>query len=215
MATTQLSIYNAALGFLGERSLVATTDNVESRRVLDGYWTHARDYCLQQGHWRFAKKRELLTPSLTEIPTFGYTNAFAKPTNFVRLSEMCADEYFNSPVTQFDERGGFFYSDLEELYIGYVSNHTTLGYDFDLWPETFTLFVTLYLASLAAPRIAPEKKAETIQAPGNIGLIEAKYNALSKDAVAGGTQFLPPGNWVSSRRNRLGPRNSRTSLYGS
>lgn len=213
--TTQLSIYNDALGFIGERSLATTSDATESRRVLDTYYTSARDYCLGQGHWKFAKKRELLTPSLTEIPTFGYANAFAKPTNFVRLSELCADEYFKSPVAQFDERGGYFYSDLEELYIGYVSKHATLGYNLDLWTESFTLYVALYLAVRIAPRLAPDMKVELIQAPGNIGLQAAKENALSKDAVQGGTQFLPPGNWVNSRRNRMAPRNSRASLYGS
>jgi hypothetical protein len=84
------------------------------------------------------------------------------------------------------------------------------------WPETFVIFVTLYLATIAAHTIAPDLKMELIRAPGNIGLEEAKYNALSKDAVAGPTQFLPEGRWSSSRRgngNNRG-RNSRSSLYG-
>lgn len=212
---TKLSIFNDALGLLGGRVLTRLADASEPATILNGLWDHAREYCLEQGHWNFAKKREKLTPSLTEIPTFGYANAFAKPTNMVRVSEVCADEYFNSPVSQFDDRGSFWYSDLEELYVGYVSNHSTLGYNMSLWPQSFVTYLTLYLAVRAAPRLAPKLKQEVIESRAGIGLEAAKLNALSKDAVSGPTQFLPAGNWVNSRRNKVNPRNSRASLYGS
>lgn len=212
---TKLSIFNDAIGLLGGRVLTRLTDASEPATILNGLWDHAREYCLEQGHWNFAKKRERLTPSLTEIPTFGYANAFAKPTNMVRVSEICADEYYNSPVSQFDDRGAFWYSDLEELFIGYVSKDTTLGYDISKWPQSFVTYITLYLAVRAAPRLAPKLKQEVIESRAGIGLDAAKMNALSKDAVSGPTQFLPAGNWVNSRRNRTNARNSRVSLYGS
>ena len=213
---TKLSIFNEALGFLGLRTLTRATDASEPATVLNSVWDHAREYCLEQGHWNFAEKRELLTPSLTEIPTFGHRKAFAKPANYVRLSELCADEYFNAPVTQFDDRGAFWYCDLDQIYVGYVSKDSALGYNLSAWPQSFVTFVTLYLAVKAAPRLAPQMKQETIESNANIGLEDAKLNALSKDAVNGPTQFLPRGNWANSRVNRsLSPRNSRASLYGS
>lgn len=213
--TTQLDIYNAALGFLGERSLATLSDSTESRRTLDTYWTQVRDYCLGQGHWKFAKRRVKIDPSITEIPTFGYRRAFDKPTDFIRLSELASDEYFNSPLSQFDERGAFWYADIESIYVGYVSKDASFGYNIDLWPETFTFYLELQLAVLTAARLAPELKRETIEENAGMGLDGAKKNALSKDAVQGPTQFLPPGRWSSARRNRSSPRNSRISLYGS
>ena len=209
--TTQLILYNIALGELGERKATAITDAQEPVRRLNEVWdAGARKFCLEQGHWKFAMAEEMLDPSLTEIPTFGLRNAFAKPANFVRLSWMCSDEKFQNPVMDYQERGSYWYSDLENLYIRYVSMDAALGYDLTTWPETFALFVAYYLAQQAAGRINPDKQ-QRIDAL----LLEAKDNALSKDAVAGATQLLPQGNWTGVRFNRNRGRNSNTSLYGS
>lgn len=213
--TTQLTITNGALGFLGERSLVATTDATEPARVMAANYSAAVEYCLEQGHWKFAQRRAVLTPSLTEIPTSGRANAFAHPTDYVRVSALCSDERFGEPIVDIEDVGGFWYSDLDTLYLKYVSNDTNYGLNLSLWPETFVLFVQLYLAVLAAPRIVPDKKPETIQAPGGVGLITAKRNALAKDAVAGPTQFPPMGSWARSRLRKNRSRNSSVSLYGS
>ena len=212
--TTQLTITNGALGFLGERSLVTTADATEPARTMAAFYAPAVRYCLEQGHWKFAERRAVLTPSLTEIPTFGRANAFAHPTDYVRVNALCSDERFSLPVSDIEDVGAFWYCDLDTLYLKYVSNDTSYGLNLSLWPETFVLFVELYLASLAASRIAPNKKPETIQAPGGIGLIDAKRNALAKDAVAGPTQFLPTGRWAGRRFRNRNNRNSSTTLYG-
>lgn len=212
---TQLSISNGALGFLGERSLVTVGDATEPARTLANLYTPAVKYCLEQGHWKFAERRAVLSPSLTEVPTYGRANAFAHPDDYVRVNALCSDETFQMAVTDIEDSGAFWYCYLDTLYLKYVSNHTSYGLNLDLWPETFVLYVQLYLASLAAPRLAPKMKPETIQAPGGIGLIDAKRNALAKDAVAGPTQFLPTGRWVGGRYKNKNLRTSSTSLYGS
>jgi len=215
MATTQVGIYNLALGFLGERSALTISDATEPVRVLGGYWDHASKFCLEQGHWKFAEREAVLTPSSTEVPTTGLANAFDKPTDYVRMNALCSDEFFNMPIIQVHERGLFWYCDLDTIYLRYVSNDENYGMDVSLWPETFVLYVALYLATLAVPRLAPERKNEVITAPGNVGIVEAKRNALAKDAVAGPIQFIQQGNWVSSRSRNNSGRNSRSSLYGS
>lgn len=215
MATTQVGIYNLALGFLGERSALTIADATEPVRVLNGYWDHASKFCLEQGHWKFAEREAVLTPSLTELPTSGMANAFAKPTDYVRMNSLCADEFFQNPIIHIHERGLFWYCELDTLYIRYVSNDEDYGMDVTLWPETFVLYVALYLAILGVPRIAPDKKNEVITAPGNVGIVEAKRNALAKDAVAGPIQFIQQGNWATSRSTGTRGRNSRRSLYGS
>ena len=208
--TTQLSIYNDALAILGERRLVATTDPTEPRRVLDDLWANAPKACLEQGHWKFAQVQAKLTYSVTEVPTIGLRRAFAKPANYVRLSALCADEWFVSPVSQYSDRAGFWYADLDNIYVRYVSDHASYGGDLTQWPESFTLYVAHYLAWRAATRISSTADRRVIAAD----MREAKLNALAKDAVLGPTQFLPSGGWAGTRTGRGNPRHSTTSLYG-
>jgi hypothetical protein len=215
MATSQLSLFNDALGLLGARSIATVNDATEPARVLLALWDHTRAYCIEQGHWKFAEREAVLSPSTTEVPTYGLANAFAQPTDYVRLNEMAADEYYSAPIFQINQRNDHWYCDLETLYIRYVSNDAAFGYDVTRWPASFELYYTLYLATRAAPRVAPSMKLELIKAGGNLGLETAKYNALSKDAVNGPTKFLPQGAWAASRSNRQGGRNSRKTLYGS
>ena len=213
--TTQLSIFNQAMWALGLPNLKKVTDAGHPARTMLNLWARVRDYCLGQGHWKFAEDEVKLTPSVTEVPTFGLTNAFEKPSDFIRVNEIASDEYFIAPIFAIHDRGDFWYCDLDEIYVRYVSKGATKGYDLTRWPETFALYVALHLATLAAPLIAPDRKIELITAPGNVGLDEAKKNALSKDAVEGPTKFLPEGRWTLSRNGRTNKgRNSRASLYG-
>lgn len=215
--TTRLSIFNNVMNLLGGQHMTKITDATESAKILLGLWDHAVDYCLEQGHWKFAEREVLLTPHATEIPAFGLRNAFIKPADFIRINEIAADEYFMSPIFEIHERGSYFYCDLDEVYLRYVSKDWASGSNLNRWPESFVLYFTLYLATRAASRLAPRLKQEVIESRAGVGLDTAKLNALSKDAVSGPTQFLPRGNWSSSRlggRYRRG-RNSRSSLYGS
>lgn len=215
--TSQLSIFNNAMWMLGGRNLVKLTDAGEAPRTLLQLWDRAKEYCLQQGHWKFAERETKLdTPSVVEVPTYGLRYAYDKPNDFVRVNQISADEYFNSPIFNIHDRGNYIYTDLNPVYLRYTSRGGSYGGDLTMWPESFTMYVTLYLATLAAPYLAPERKSELIVAPGNVGLEQAKLNALGKDAVEGPTQFLPEGRWSASRSPRgvNRGRNSRTSLYG-
>ena len=210
--TTQLSLYNDALIHIGERPLVALTDNTEPRRVLDQVWNNgARKFCLEQGHWKFAHRSVKLDYSLIITPTNGYSRAFTKPADFVRLSKMCADEFLESPLVDYNDEAGVWYANLDNIYVQYVSNDSAYGYDLALWPETFTLYVGLYLAWRSGTRISATVDRGLLRAD----LTEAKLNALSKDAVSGPTQFLPTGGWTQARLGGGGQgRKNRSSLYG-
>jgi hypothetical protein len=207
---TQLSIYNDALAIIGERRLVAITDATEPRRILDDLWVNAPKYCLEQGHWKFAQRFVEIDYSVTEVPTFGYRRAFAKPSDYVRVTMLCADEYLNSPITAYADRGLFWYADVDTIYVSYVSNHASYGGLMTNWPESFTLFVAHYLALRASTRLAGTADRRVLEAETQ----RAKLNALAKDAVAGPTQFLPSGSWARSRVGGGSGRHSRSSLYG-
>jgi hypothetical protein len=106
-ATTQLSIFNGAMYLLQKEGFVKLTDARPEAKVLLNLWDRARRYCLEQGHWKFAEREAKLTASLTELPTFGLQHAFEKPSDFVRVNMLAADEYYNVPLIQVHEKGAF------------------------------------------------------------------------------------------------------------
>ena len=212
---TQLSLYNEALRLCGERKLASLNEDREPRRVLDGVWdAGAIRFCLEEGQWNFAIRSARLdyTPSIE--PSFGLRYAFEKPEDFIFLSSLCYDEYFNSPVTQFTEEAGFWFADVNELYVKYVSIDDSYGNDLSLWPESFTRYVSAYMASEAVERLtqSDEQHAKVMEAYEK-RLIKAR----SKDAMQGPTQFLPTGSWVRTRGHgsyRTRDRGNRGSLIG-
>src|SRR3546814_179077 len=141
MTATQLSLYNGALRLCGEAKLANLTEDREPRYVLDDVWDDgALRHCLQQGSWNFAMRTVEAEYSPSVEPSFGFRRAFDKPTDWVRTAAMASDEYFRCPLTSLGARdeGGFWFSDLETIYVRYVSDDASFGLDMSLWPANFT-----------------------------------------------------------------------------
>lgn len=216
MTTSKLSLFNGALRELGERKLASLTENTETRRALDDVYDHSFKYCLEQGHWKFAQRAAKLDYDADFTSPFGYTYRFAKPSDLVKVSWVCEDEYFSSPLTAYSDESGYWYADLDEIYISYVSNDADFGADMSRWPETYVLFFERYMAFRIAKRIT-QNKGDVDDLRKLAG--DAGKDARSKDAIQGPTRFLPEGGWVSSRRSGRGgggrqDRGRRGSLTG-
>lgn len=215
MGTTQLQLYNEALvEHLGERELASLTEDREPRRVLDRIWASGAfaSRVLEQGQWNFATRVSKLEYNPAITPTFGYRYAFDKPTDLVRLTGLTTDECMRSPVLHYTEETQYWFSDLTEMYIGYVSNDASFGGDLAQWPESFVRFAAAELAFAAAKRISNSKAdKDDIKAEKQRLLNVAK----NLDAMNGPTRFMPQGLWVSSRGSTVTrDRGSKTSLYG-
>lgn len=213
MATSKLQLYNVALTqYLGERRLASLTENREPRRALDDVWDGgAVRYCLEEGHWKFAQRAVKLTYNPAMAPTFGYRYAFNKPSDCVKVSKVCSDEYLLEPLLLYSEEAGFWSTDLSDFYVSYVSDNSAFGGDLSLWPESFVQLVALYLAASTANRLAGAAKEKELQVKHDAALAKAR----SKDAMQGPTQFLPQGSWVRSRTGGVATDGgSRNSLYG-
>ena len=211
--TDQLSLYNGALAVLGARKLANLTENREPRHKLDDIWARdAVERCLQQGQWNFATRSTQPAISASVTPSFGYTNAFEKPSDFIRTTGVCTDEYFNSPLTRYTDETGFWFADEDVIYTRYVSNDLQYGFDFAIWPHNFTKFVELWIAVEVAPRLTGiEKSKEALQKE----LKNAKREAKATDAMEESVVFPPPGTWVRSRWGAVGgDRGSRNRLIG-
>lgn len=202
MAVTRLKLYNDALEICGERALASLTVNEESRYILDAIWDGGDGvkYCLEQAQWKFAMRSAQFDYDPAIAPDWGYSRGFTKPTDWVATSAVCTDEYFNSPLTQYADEAGYWFADMDTIWIKYVSNDSLYGMDLAKWPYSFKEYVAHYFARRAAPRLPGDKDADRIMKKEAIALDVAK----NKDAMAGPTTFPARGSWIASRYGRGG-----------
>lgn len=213
--TSRLGLYNEALQILGERTLASLSEAREPRRQLDAAWdAGAVKYCLARGLWNFAMRSVRMEYSTTIEPSFGYRRAYPHAEDFVRTAAVCSDEYFNSPLLQYVDEAGYWFCNLDELFVRYVSDGAGYGNNLALWPENFARFVAAYLAMKVCMGLTQsESKFQTLFK------LQALYckEARATDAQAEPTAFLPAGNWSQARQGNAAnqrDRGSRGSLIG-
>ena len=213
MTTTQLTLYNGALRVLGERKLLTLSEDRKSRRLLDdAYNENAIDYTLEQGLWKFATRAVKLDADDTIEPEFGYRRVFAPPSDFVRTVAVCSDEYFNTPITSYSFEAEVWYSEIDPMYVKYVSTNNSYGSNLSAWPESFVRYFEHYLAAQVCEGLTQgASKLETIEKKMKKLLTDAK----SKTAFEEGAKFPPIGSWASSRvRGFSNERGKRNRLIG-
>lgn len=198
---TKLALYNGALRRLGSRNLASLTENREPRRVLDDIWgddDNVVDYALARGEWNFAIRTVQAEYSELVTPPFGLRRAFDKPADLMRVASIAPDEYFRTLLTdlQYKDEAGFWFTDYDVIYVRYVSNADTYGYNDLLWTETFKDYIECRLAYEGCERITNStSKRDRQERDMGIALMTAK----SQDTMNEGVKFAPPGAWVMSR----------------
>lgn len=196
-SANKLSIYNGALLFLGDRQLSALTDNVEPRRLLDGVWDRGGiDAVLEAGQWNFAMRSAKYEYSPSITPSFGYSRAFEKPSDFIRVCAVCSDEFFTTPLLRYIDEAGFWFSDLDEIYVKIVSNDGSYGTDFSLWPQSFKKYVYSYFGSEIVWKLTQSISKEEAKKAESKKLLTT---ARSRDAFNDPTRFEPPGRFRTAR----------------
>jgi len=192
----KLGLYNGALRLLGERS-VTLTENREPRRLLDDVWAdNAHDAWLEVANWKFATKFVKIQYDPGQDIEFGYARSFTVPTDHVATSGVWVDEYKQSPLREYEEEGGVFYSDQDEIYVAYVSRDK--GSDINIWPNSFSRFVQAFMAVELAPRLKNDKDVGSLY-----GILEMRrLEACNKDAKKSPSRKPSKGTWVSSRGGR-------------
>lgn len=213
--TDRLKIYNGALTICEERLITGLTVNEEARYLLDNVWNNGGvRYCLEQGQWRFAMKASKQTYDPAVTPSFGYRYAFPKPTDWVDTSAVCQDEYFRTPLLQYADEVGYWFADLPDIYVKYVSDDANYGGNLSLWPQTFARYVEYYFAGRIVGKMTGganlvEKLLGPAGRPDKGDVHAALITARNRDAMAGPTTFPARGSWVSSRYGAGYSRNDR------
>mgnify|MGYP001559350837 CR=1 FL=1 len=196
---TKLTIANGALRHIGEEQLTQTELTNASRkpaRVFNAIWDDGGvRACLEEGQWRFAKRTVSLTysPSVsTEDWDFDY--AFDKPTDWVRTLGVWGDSSMGDPLRDYREEAGYWYANVDTLYVSFVSDDASFGGDYSLWPQSFVRFVEAHFgAEMAGPMTDAGKELRGLR--GRL-LAEAR----SKDSIRDPSRQLPVGSWVRARR---------------
>lgn len=200
--SSQLFIYNEALGHFGERNLASLTENREPRRVLDYYWSDCVLYALAQGLWRFARRTVQQDASTTIIPQFAFNNAFPYPTDWIRTQIVSTSPDLDPPLLQYRDEGGYIYCNATPIYLSYISSDPEYGLNIGGWPEHFTDYITLRLARLACIRLTDDKslKGDLVKQEDR-----ARRVAKAEEAMNDPPGLPPVPFWARARRGAFGP----------
>jgi len=209
---TQLSLYNDALLACGERALSSLTEERKPRRLLDQVWNSGGvKYCLEKGIWGFAKRTVSIDYDSSIEPPFGFNRAFVKPSDWVSTAALCSDEDFRVPLLRYEDEAGYWYSDLDTMYVMYISNDDAYGMNLAEWPESFREFAVLHFASKIVLGLGKgQVKLDQILALRKDALKTAKSKAMQSEP----TRFPPAGGWVRARGGRGGRQDTNGDSVG-
>lgn len=194
--TTKLKIYNLALAtFVGTQRLANLTENVASRHALDAVYDSSIQYMLEQGIWKFALRAAQLTKDVT-APTLHREHAFTIPADFVRLARISSDDRLDAELLDYREANGKWYTNVDPIYVEYVSNDAAYGLDLDLWPANFEQAVASWMAYQSVLDISKDRgdRADLLK------LHQLTLNNAKRlDAVDEAVKRKPAGTWARSR----------------
>jgi hypothetical protein len=212
--TTKLELLNAALLEIGQHRLSDTGENVVSGRELNYVYSNVISDCLSVGSWNFATETIKAEADTGIEPEFGYSEVFAKPSDWVRTVSVSTDEYLTLPLLQYYDDANFWSADTDPIYVRYVSDDTGMGLELTRWTPAFRRYVELELASRVCFRLTQNSSEEE-----KVGKKrdKARRAALNQDAMnEPNPKFPPQGSWNNARSSSHAGegRRPRTSLTG-
>lgn len=198
----RLEIYRGALRLLGDaHSLSSLTEEGPARRALDAAWQSSVDYLLAKGLWNFAIRSVELTEDEDVEPLFGYQYAFSKPDDWIRTVAIGQDyASFDNGFENYADETGYWYADVDPLYVRYVSSDPAYGWNVAAWRQPFAAALEAYLAYNTGLPISSDR--------GNRSDMFSLFNRLLKeakslDAVDERVRRMPAGRLVRSRSSYM------------
>lgn len=143
-------------------------------------------------------------------PSFGYNRAFQKPNDWVLTSSQCADEFFRNPLIRCVDEAGYWYADIDTMYVRFVSSDINYGMNINQWPDSFREFVEAHFASKIILKLSNSE--EELKRVEDLRMRLLK-TAKSKAAMAEPTSFPARGTWSNSR-NRFPNRRDGGGFTG-
>lgn len=196
---TRLSVFNDAMGLLGQPLLDSDEQAGEDGDVLRGHWDSVVDLAHEKTAWDHAKVIVALS-LLAETPPARWTYYYQLPGDLLRLLWLSQSGGQGDDLTDYEIVVGKVGTHAASVYAGYVSDvsRTAVG----RWSESFAHYVATELAFRSAPKLNPSALAM---------LKDERKKALS-DAVGLDATQGPPirrrhGSWSGAARGFLANRN--------
>jgi hypothetical protein len=102
-------------------------------------------------------------------------------------------------LLQYHNEGDYWFADLDQIFVRYVSGGTSYGYDLSKWPASFLNYVAAHFANEIVRKVSGGDR-DTIAEVRQM-LKDNKLTATSNDAWNQPTAFPAQGSWVRSRRS--------------
>lgn len=191
------SIYNDALMVLGLEEITANDDDSNRRRKLDAAVdSGVVEDLLEDTSWTFALTSTKAQYDPNIEPAWGYNYAFAKPSDLHRINGLFQDEYMNYPLKQYKDEEGYFFADVTEIYLQYLSS------DWLTTPTSWPTFFKRLVAARMAYDVANSLKNEGADPDRAEKIYEKrKASAEANDAMSSPPRRIQEGSWVRSRTN--------------
>ena len=199
--TTALTLANGALRLLKDSRPLTQSEYDNGTRPVARAIKNAVDggayrYCLEEGLWKFATRSVLLdsAPSLVD-ETGGFSYVFTKNDDYVRTCGIYSSAAMgvNDALRDYRDEAGFWFANIDPIYVSYVSDDVQYGLDLSLWPQSFVKFVEAHLASEVAGAVSGDDKELRRLRKTLLG------EALGKDAMSMPSKAFPAGGWVRAR----------------
>lgn len=190
--TTQLEVFNGALGILGEPPLTTPSAKTEAGRILRDRWRAAVDYVFEQGDWNFAELRAQLS-QVSPPPAFGYQYYYGLPGDLANITFVSQSGIEGDDYLDWSEEAGKIATNASTLYIKYVSYayKERMG----AWTQSFADYVSADLAVRAAPKLNSSALPDAMKAREL-----ARKSALNVDVRRTAVKRPRPGRWATAAR---------------
>lgn len=192
---TQLSVYNSALGLLGQGPLTTVSTANENTRVLNSHWDTVVNRCHEKTAWDHAKVRRELA-RLEATPEFGYEYYYAVPSDCLRWLKLSQSGAEGDDLQDFEHENGRIATNASTVYMLYVSENARTNPG--RWSDTFAHYVACELAFLAMGKIN-SSAAELVTRERK----KALSDAVGLDATQGAVRQRRHGAWSRAARGYL------------
>ncbi|MDA8178294.1 MAG: hypothetical protein M0T69_01965 [Deltaproteobacteria bacterium] len=167
MATSNTDICNLALKALGLDPISSlATDTSQAGIILRNTWEATRDAILRAANWRCLLSRSGSLAREAAAPSFGYSYAYALPTDCIRVMEMSVD-------AAWEVEGRLLLTDEEEAYIRYVAYNKTAD-QVALFDGHLTKAIVAQLAVDIAPGLKSKSLVPQLEVIARDRLADAK-----------------------------------------
>lgn len=204
--TDRLSVYRAAQRHIGTGRIASLTEDNEARLAFDDVWAESGDRMLAEGMWNFAIRAVELSYDTDFEPLFGYQYSFSQPDDYVRIVNMSTSGDYLGDHEDYEDERGYWFSDINPLYIRYVSDSPLYGWNVGAWTQPFADALAALMAFKCALPIANDRSNRN-----DLFQIHQKLLARAKtiDAVEEGVKTKPPGRLVQARFRQSTTRRER------